>query len=420
MTALALRPPVSLARTELRRGTGPWAGAVIAAVVAFNLFVQRYRLGDNWTDAQQMLRHFSVLAGGAVALAAGCWQGGRERRCGTGELFASAARTPLARALAACLPAVLWPVCGYLLPAVAALGAIWPYAGFGQPSWSMVFQDVVSFGALGALGFAVGGALRWRMAAPLVGLVGFVALGYTQNADGSVKWLTPAGYGFGERPTWAFGLLCAVWMAGLAVCAMLAGHARRRTVALVPLLAAAVAAAFLCRGGEDLWRPVPAASAQVCGSGTPVVCVRAEHASALPAVQAVVARIDARLDGVPGAPVRYRESAASESAPSREVRFQLYGGLFRSRLGDSDMLYRDLAYFVAFRNCPARYTDRPGNPAAEHAALSWLGVERPVTAAAETRAADRLRAASAEQRRAWLGRYLRAVGSCDTGVVEAP
>lgn len=420
MTVLALRPPVSLARTELRHGTGPWAAAVIAAVVASNLFVQRYRLGDNWTDAQQMLRHFGVLIGGPMALASGCWQGGRERRCGTGELFASAARTPLARALAACLPAVLWPVCGYLLPAVVTLGAIWPYAGFGQPSWSMVFQDVVTFGALGALGFAVGGALRWRMAAPLLGLVGFVALGFTRTADGSVKWLTPAAYGFEERPVWAFGLLCAVWMAGLAVCAMLAGHARRRAVALVPLLAAVVAASLLCRGGDDLWRHVPAASAQVCGSGTPVVCVRAEHASALPAVQGVVARIDARLDGVPGAPVRYREGGSPETAPPREVRFELYGGLFRSRLGDGEMLHRDLAYFVASRGCPYRYTDRPGNPAAENAALSWLGVERPIAAEAETQAAERLRAMPAEQRRAWLGRHLRAVLSCDTGTVKAP
>ncbi|WP_406268909.1 hypothetical protein OH779_26790 [Actinacidiphila glaucinigra] len=422
MTVLTLRrhSPASPVRAELQHGLGPWAAAVIAATVAFNLFVQRYRLGDNWIDSQQMLRHFGVLTGGPVALAAGCWHGGRERRCGTGDLFASAARTPLVRALAACLPAVLWPVGGYLLPAAATLGATWPYVGYGHPSLAMLGQDIVTFGALGALGFAAGRALRWRMSAPLLGPVGYVVLGFTQITDGPVRWLTPAAYSLAESPAWASGLLSAVWMAGLAVSAVLAGHARRRAIAVVPLLAAAAAAALLCRGGDDLWRPERSATAQVCSSGTPVVCVRGEHASALPAVKAVVARIDARLDGVPGAPVRYRESAASESAPLQEVRFQLSGGLFRSRLGDSDMLYRDLAYFVTSRDCGARNAHQPGHPAAEHAALSWMGVEPPMPTGAETQAADRLRAMPAEQRRAWLGRYLDTVPSCDTSRIEAP
>ncbi|MDX2646382.1 hypothetical protein PV341_23025 [Streptomyces sp. PA03-1a] len=414
-------------RTELLRGFGAWTGAAVAGGVLVTVLARRYSLGDDWAVLHGALREAGLLLGGPLALAAGCWQGGRERRRGTGDLLASAARPPLRRALVAALPSMAWPVLGYLAAVGVCLALVLPYASHGHPAWDRPAADAVALGALGALGFAAGRALPWRFAAPLLAVAGYLLLGIGAYGESGATVLSPAYAGpSGDAPVWWAAPLAAVWFAGTAAAALLAGHARRRVLAVLPLVVAVAAASVLYRSGADLWRPDPAASALVCDRGTPTVCVRAAHGSALPAVRAVVDRVDARLDGAPGAPVRYREGGSSETAPPGEVRFQLYGGVFRGRLGDDGMLYRDLVYAVS--SSAACEGDRAGDRAYanEYAAQEWLRLGRPLFPAgqAENRlaraAAQRLRAMTAADRRAWFGRYLAGVRACDVGGVPAP
>ncbi|WP_431967391.1 hypothetical protein [Actinacidiphila sp. bgisy160] len=414
-------------RTELLRGYGPWTGVAVAGGVLVAVLARRYSLGDSWAVLHGSLREAGLLLGGPLALAAGCWQGGRERRRGTGDLLASAARSPLRRALVAALPSMVWPVLGYLTAAGLCLALVLPYASYGHPSWDRPAADAVALAAMGALGFAAGRALPWRFTAPLLAVAGYLLLGIGAYGESGATVLSPAYAGPpGDAPVWWAGPVAAVWCAGPAAAALLAGHARRRVIAVLPLVVAVAAASVLYRSDDDLWRPDPAASALVCDQGTPTVCVRAVHGSALPAVRAVVDRIDARLDGAPGAPVRYREGGSPETAPPGEVRFQLYGGVFRGRLGDDGMLYRDFVYAVSSTAPCERNQVGARAHANEYAAQEWLRLGRPLSPAdgAGNRlaraAADRLRAMTPDDRRAWLGRYLAGVRACDIGGVPAP
>ncbi|MFD5471667.1 hypothetical protein [Streptomyces sp. NPDC127105] len=63
-----------------------------------------------------------------LAAAAGCRQGGWERRRGTEELWRAAVRAPLARFLASALPVVFQAVVGYAVAVALALLATWPCA----------------------------------------------------------------------------------------------------------------------------------------------------------------------------------------------------------------------------------------------------------------------------------------------------
>ncbi|MGW3242472.1 hypothetical protein [Streptomyces sp. NPDC001070] len=412
-------------RTELLRGHGAWTGAAVAGSVLIAVLARRYSLGDDWAVLHGALREAGLLLGGPLALAVGCWQGGRERRRGTGDLLASAARSPLRRALVAALPSMAWPVLGYLAAVGLCLALVLPYASYGHPAWDRPAADAVALGALGALGFAAGRALHWRFAAPLLAVAGYVLLGIGAYGESGATVLSPAYVGpSGDAPVWWAAPVAAVWYAGPAVAALLAGHARRRVLAVVPLVLAVAAASVLYRTGDGLWRPDPAASTLVCDRGTPTVCLRADHGSALPAVRAVVARIDSRLDGVPGAPVRFREGATDEAPPPGEVRFELYGGVFRGRLGDSGMLYRDFVYAVASPPCERPQGGAHAN-ANEYAAQEWLRLGRPLSpddpeARPARSAARRLHSMAPADRRAWLGRYLAGVRACDTGGVPSP
>lgn len=413
-------------RTELLRGSGMWAGAALAASVIIAVVAGRYALYDTWTAAQAALREVGLILGGPLALAAGSWQGARERRRETGELLLSTARSPLRRALVAAAPAALWPALGQLAATAVCLGMLLPYPAYGHPVWHLVVVDAVALAALGVLGFAAGRALPWRFAPPLIGVAGYLLIGVAAYAHDGTTWLSP-GYSawgrLGDSPVWWAGVLSMVWTTGLAGAALLAGHARRRTLAVLPLLAAVAAGSVLYSTGDGLRRSDRAAAARVCDQGTPTICVRAVHGSALPAVRAVVDRIDARLEGVPGAPVRYREGGSSERAPAGEVRFELYGGVFRGRLGDEEMLYRDFVYAVTLPRCEEAHG---GDFAAEHAAQEWLLLRAPLSPADPARnrlattAAERLRALAPADRRAWLGRYLAGVQACDRSGVPAP
>ncbi|MFF7209925.1 hypothetical protein ACFZAU_05215 [Streptomyces sp. NPDC008238] len=418
-------------RTELLRGGGVWVGAVLAVSVIVAVLARRYFLFDTWATTQAALREAGLLLGGPLALAAGCRQGGREHRRDTGDLLATAARSPLRRALVAALPSVAWPVLGHLAATAVCLGVLLPYASYGHPVWHLAAVDAVALGSLGALGFAAGRALPWRFSPPLAGVAGYVLLGFgvSRYTGAGTAWLSPAngdwGRFGGDVPVWWAGALCAVWTAGLAVAALLAGHARRRALTVLPLVAAVAAASVLYGTGDGLLRSDSSATALVCDRGTPAVCVRATHAGALPAVRAVVARIDARLAGTPGAPVRYHEGGTGDATPPGEVRFELYGGVFRGHLGDPEMLYRDFVYAVTTPPGCQGQSHAAGYPA-EYAAQEWLDLGKPLFAdtAAEERqaeaAARRLRTLAPADRRAWLGRYLAAARVCDTSGVPAP
>ncbi|WP_405612344.1 hypothetical protein [Streptomyces sp. NBC_01508] len=441
------------ARTELVRGIGPWTGLTLALVVGVGMYTAAPAWQGRWVAVIDELREYGILFGVPLALAAGCWHGGRERRRGTGELVSTLPRTPLRRTMLAALPAALWPAIGYLVAAGGSLLAAWPYVSGGRPYASLVLADAVALGSAGVLGFVAGRLVRWRLTAPLLALLVYITLIlFSTYGDDPRRWLNPAAvhHYFWDRPMWWFGPAAMVWTAGLATAALLALAARRRAVAVLPLAAACTAAVVLVQTGDGLWRGDPAASRLVCDDGTPQVCVSAVDKDLLPDVSAALADLNGKLRGIPGAPTRWisgpgapgtgmywsgsarvvRQGAAPAGPAPGEVELPSpYDAAVRGRIPEPAEYANSTVGWLFSETCPDSDFELPGSDQASdiHMAVQqWLAPASDFASyediAGVERHLERLRAMDPAQGRAYLTRYIagEAAPGCDPAEVPVP
>ncbi|MEV0633572.1 hypothetical protein AB0I77_01055 [Streptomyces sp. NPDC050619] len=305
-------------RAEFARGFGPWAGAAVLLTLAVALAANSKQWQGGWAETRDQLHTAAGMLGVPLALAAGCWQGGRERRRRTGDLLETAARGPLARLLASALPLALWVVAGYAATAVLAWLATCYSATGDSPYLVAPLTDVVVLASAVLAGQAVGRLVAWRLAAPLLAAgayVGLGALSYGSSNNSYIPLSPVLDGGTISVPVWWQPLAMVVWTGGLAVAAVLAYAARRRAVALLPLAAAAAAGALLVQTGEGLWHTNPLARRQVCDtSTTPQICVNARYGDLLPQVTDALSGLSGRLEGVRNLPARW------EDLPGRPAR----------------------------------------------------------------------------------------------------
>ncbi|MFF2773416.1 hypothetical protein ACFVU3_00770 [Streptomyces sp. NPDC058052] len=418
-------------RTELRRGLGPWTGAAIVVTMLVTMYAKAPEWQIRWQDAENLLHPLAGLLCGPLAMAAGCLQGGRDRRLGTEDLWASVPRSPLPRLTVAAAPSALWPAAAVLLGDAGVLLAVWPYASWGRPALAPLLADAVAVGAMGLVGHVVGRVVRWRLTAPLLAVAGYTGFAYADFTSASARWLLPsAQFSAAEyRQVWWYAPASAAWTAGLALAFLLAyglRSSRARLLALVPLTVAACAAAAILRLPADggPWRIDPAAVRPVCDDGTPRVCVVALDARLLPALTETLEPVNERLRGLPGAPARWAVGRMEEE-PGDVTLLDIAQDVVRNRIEDP-ALYRHYAVMQLFsKEC--REGDLTG-PHAERAmdihlaVAQWLAPSPPGYGphAPGTRAhLDRLRAKSPAEQRAYLVRYLAANG-CRPGEVPVP
>lgn len=427
------RPPRTARplRTELRRGIGPAVGAATLAALLFAAYEKADDWLTGWSDTADMLRTAGLLLGAPLAAAAACWQGGRERRRGTEELLATAARAHLRRTLLAAAPAILWPVAGYLLTAAVCLTVTWRYASYGSPYASLIAADATAIAAIAALGFLAGRLVPWRLAPPLAAFVVFAVDPFVANQDSSVAWLSPGKehiYSW-DRPVWWFGPASMVWTAGLAAAALLAYAARRRAraLALAPLAAAATAAVLIVQTGDGVWRPDPASAALVCDDGAPRVCVTRAHSRMLPDASAALAGLAAKLRTIPNAPTRIVESLDDSEVRRTDAPLSGLEYYFRrNEIVEPEMFAANAALGATTApSCPGvsdedRYNDL------SQAVAEWLApIPRPEPPVGQdapgyTRDLERLKAMPDRERTRWLGSYFAAARSCRLEQVTAP
>ncbi|MFI6893240.1 hypothetical protein ACIBM4_03890 [Streptomyces sp. NPDC050256] len=421
----AYRPTLRALRTELRRGIAPWTGACTAIMLAVTMAAKADTWQGSWGSTQGDLHAAATLLAGPMVAAASCWQGARDHRRSTTELWLSTPRARSARVLVAALPVAWWAVAGYLVALVTVLLATWPYAGGGSPFLSFVVLDAVFLVAVGLVGFVVGQRCRWRLAAPAFAVVLYLVLGVPNYLGSSSRYLDPAmQYTLdGMLPVWWFAPAMVAWTCGLALAALIAHAARRRFLAVIPLALAAAVAPIILHTGEGLTRPDPAAARLVCTDGTPQLCLTAYDRALLPEVSQALSGLFGRLDGVPGAPVRYvnREPLhGSDEAwvPAPNIGWYVVRGQLRHG--------EDLALQVAYSSVPERECRGDLSPEklrvvyTDDAVRSWLaGPGGRAPGAEKTPQHRRLEAMPAPERRAWLGRFLATRTSCDPSEVPA-
>ncbi|MFJ5518013.1 hypothetical protein ACIQB4_13230 [Streptomyces griseoluteus] len=304
-------------RAEALRGFPPLAGAAVLLLLGALLPASADTWQGDWAETADHL-HDALVVALPLAAAAGCWQGGRNRRRRTEDLWGTAVRAPLTRLLVSALPVALWVAVGYLLTVALTTLSAWPYVRGDHPHLSPVPGDTAALMAAALLGHVVGQAAPTTLAAPLLGLAAYAGLttAVYQDAVSPLNPAVPAVNGF--WPVWWQPLALAAWTLGFTFAVTLAYAARRRATALVPL-AAALAAALLLSAGNGPWRPDPLAHRQVCDtSTTPAVCVNARYSGMLPQVRAALSGVTGKLRGVHNLPVRWsdrgEEPRADEAA----------------------------------------------------------------------------------------------------------
>jgi hypothetical protein len=285
--------------------------AAVLLTMAVALSANSTRWQGDWAETRDRLQSAAVLLGAPLALAAGCWQGGRERRRRTGELMATTARGPLARLLASGLPLVLWVVAGYAVAVVLALLATWYCATGDSPYVIAPLMNAAVLASAVLAGQVVGRLMAWRLAAPLLAIGAYVGLGVLSYGGGRNSYapLSPLADAMTDSvPVWWQPFAMTAWWGGLAAAAVLAYAARRRALALLPLAAAVAAGTLLVQTGDGLWHTSQLARRQVCDtSTTPQICVNARTEGLLPQVSKALSGVTGRLEGVRNLPVRFED-----------------------------------------------------------------------------------------------------------------
>ncbi|WP_306323113.1 MULTISPECIES: hypothetical protein [unclassified Streptomyces] len=432
------RPAPRPFRTELRRGFAPWAGLAFTLALGWVLVAKSSEWQGDWSETTDLVRGAGVVVGGSLALGAGCWQGGRERRRGTGELRVSAARSPLARHAATALPLVVWLLAGYALAAAGALLATWPYAYGDSVLPTALVGAAGTIAACALLGHVVGATVRWRLAPPLLALAGYGLFGFLQYAPelDLPRLLGPApGYAPArELLVWWHPLLTATWYLALAATATLAYAARRRWVALLPALVALAAAVTLTATGDSMTRPNPRYHQQVCDtSTTPQICVNATYARLLPATTRALRPLTDKLKGVRNLPTRFEDLPGRPGPGEAALPMISYGWTVeRGRFLDPAHYRWEAREALGGYDCPSL----PEDTVTDDAVMRWLtpvshqartdrdsarGDHRQaVRIKAEKAGAARLAAMAPAERRAWLSRYFAYFRHCDRTAQEAP
>ncbi|MEU2249888.1 hypothetical protein [Streptomyces sp. NPDC019224] len=421
----AAGPALPVLRAEARRGIAPWTGLSTALMLGVTMAAKADDWQGDWIETQSLLHSGATLLAGPLVAAAACWQGARDHRRSTDELWRSTPRARWQRLAMAALPLALWAVAGYAVALAGALLATWPYAGGGGPLLSLVVVDGAFLAAVALLGFAAGVLCRWRLSPPVVAALMYLVLGVPSYSESPARYLDPAvNIALDDSlPVWWYAPAMTVWTLGLAAAALTALAARRRLAALVPLAVAAAVAPLIVSTGDGLFRDDPAAGRLVCTEGSPQICLGGRQEHLLPQVAEALSGLTGRLEGVRGAPERYVARLPLQGPEEAWIPPPNPGWyLLRGRLQDTEDYVWQVAANLTMRDCPQDHhgnSDGPPVGAAGGAVATWLAPAGLGTGTEKSPELRRLEAMPDAERRAWLGRYMTTRNSCDPSEVPA-
>ena len=347
-----VRATVRLLGVELRRNVMPWILPLIAALFWFDSYrpstgaAPLYGLRTYWNMGEgHAINDFAPFVAGVAA-----WMGSRDGRRRVADLVAAASRPRWAAQLATWAATAIWAVAAYLV-FVGAMFAWYAHQGVGgMPPWWWVAVGATAVTALSAVGFAIGAYWPSRFAAAAAAFIAILAMflsvqigfkhtsgwalilptNYNGNFDGNAQ--ADSGIFYPWLPDLPIARV--MFLAGIAVVALgltglparAGGQWLRRAAAALTLVGVALAgtavglanSAQVANGGvvipalHDAANDEPIAYAPVCGrtAGVPV-CLNPAYGRWLPDVTTELAPVLAEVAGLPGAPVRAVQVAAS-------------------------------------------------------------------------------------------------------------
>jgi hypothetical protein len=329
--------PLRISWIEARRSVALWLG-VLGAALAAMMLGDAERWDGLWM--QTVLVHQSNLALlWPFALAAGAWQGRRDRGARIADLVTTTPRpgmsrvAPLAFVLAGALAG------GWVAGAADGVGRAVLAASYRPPGWYWpLLVGGLGVGAAGLLGLGLGRLMPSRFTAPLLGVAATVlSVGVVIVLRGSTSpvLLVVPGY-LGETSdewatvAWRADAGQALWFAGLAVAGWLlyaADSRRARRLAIVPALVGLAAAVVVLPTADRATPRDMHAAELVCADGTPRVCVTRLYAPILPKLVGPAREALDVLRQLPDPPTAVIQETARYAAPVAQRRDTVHLGL---------------------------------------------------------------------------------------------
>ncbi|MFC7530982.1 hypothetical protein [Actinoplanes sp. GCM10030250] len=311
---------------ELRRSAALGAALMLLTigVVAMFFLDEGASFMSSWMQLAMTQRLYLAVLW-PLALAAGAWQAGRERRSKVAELFGSTPR-PVPQRTVPTLGAMAVAVVAAYLGMLIAGGV--PIFGTAEYLPAAVFA-VIAVGALALvaavwLGLAVGRLLPWPVTAPALAVAGLALLLFIPFLTRPRGWLalvfSPI-YEMNMPDSYAtvlprVSVSQAVWFAALAIAAVLlfGSEGRRgRLAALLPVVVGAALAITVMPHSNRLVNQSldPVARELVCTEDLPRVCVSRVNSGMLAEVTAPAREGLAVLAKLPGAPAEVHEDTTT-------------------------------------------------------------------------------------------------------------
>jgi hypothetical protein len=352
-----------LLRLELRHNAMLWMLPVAIALFWFTAQRKTMAMPPLWNLRATGLQLGAMVAFACPVAGAAAWMGSRESRRRTTDLMSITPRPRPARLLTIWAATTCWALVAYLACVTVVYGVTAQQGAWGGPLWWPAVVAAASLPALTALGFAAGTLVPGRFTAPLVALAAFFVLALsTQPIHGSQSywqispivtgpWDIGPDPGVGafysylpDLPIAQVMFLAGLTAAVLGALALPTGSGlrslRRSAVAITTagLLAAGTAVALAGTGRLDAHGMIaipalhdaasdrPLRYTPVCSHTAIPVCLNPAYASYLPATEAAFAPVLGQIAGLPGAPVRISQAAATyHQGPGTSVGIGLAG-----------------------------------------------------------------------------------------------
>ncbi|WP_430781124.1 hypothetical protein [Actinoplanes sp. G11-F43] len=341
---------------ELRRSSALLAGAVTAVLGVAGLYVLGFTgqtaLWDQQWSLLAVFQRIMLVLLWPLALAAGAWQAGRDRRDRIEELLGTTPAPDRRRLWPGALAAALSLAAGYLLVLAAGSAKVATAAGHpGTGWWAVTAVGALALAAAGLLGLGVGRLLPYAYTPAVLGvgsLAGLLAaIELTRFGDPGkpgaallLPYFTSTISDF-QTVDGAVSAGQAWWFGGLAAGGLVLFLASNR---LVRLLAVVPPALGLALATPMLTVPAfpidPAAVAEVCTTDSgPKVCVTAAHSRRLPTLVGPAREALLLLAKLPNAPVSVHEAAPGAGRPQPATE----AWLDPDNLGSTELTARILA-----------------------------------------------------------------------------
>jgi hypothetical protein len=345
-------PRARLLRLELRQSTMIWLLPLLGALFYFDPFTKAASYPPFWYVRSSLILNGVVPDVSVFIAGMAAWAGSREGRHQIVELTTSAARPRWATALALFSATTTWALAAFFGCVAVLYGFTATQASWGGPPWWPVAAGVAILCAFCALGFAAGVLVPGRFTAPLAALVAFLVLIVAfrlvvrEESHPTFALLSPmnsaphgdAGVFFHYFPD--LYMVQIMFFAGITVAVLgglgLATASGSRTVWRVAAVVTAIGLAAAATGAglagtarveangvvipalHDAASDRPIAYTPVCREGAIPICVPPAFRAYLPDLVAALNPLIHEFTGLPGAPVRVEQSAAS-TVPENEA-----------------------------------------------------------------------------------------------------